>query len=65
LMERKRHGDEHAALLPHDVVTHLPYLERLAADLEEAFLTSKLPEEVSTYDALDDLVIRICRAHAQ
>ncbi len=65
LMERKRHGEEHAALLPADVVTHLPFLERLAAELEQAFLTSELPDEVSTYDALDDLVIRICLAHPQ
>ncbi len=64
LIDRKQHGKEYTALETADIVTHIPCLERLAAELETSFLSSKLPDEVTTYGALDDVVIRICRAHS-
>lgn len=58
LVARKQAGGEHASLPPGEAVEHLAALDRLADDLLRAFEQSTLPEAVSTYDALDDFVVR-------
>ena len=58
LIERKRVGEEKGALLKDEVSNHLPKLDTLQIQLEEAFKHSTLPEEVTTFAALDDYVVR-------
>jgi predicted nucleotidyltransferase len=58
LIARKSSGVEHGTLAPTDLTTHQPQLDRLMARLEQAFQDSHLPDEPTTYTALDDFVVR-------
>lgn len=64
LVVRKRSGREFGALEEGDAQTHVPALHGWITALETAFEASTLPDEVTSFDALDDLVIEICRACA-
>lgn len=58
LIARKQSGTEHGALSANDLTQHQPQLDRLLARLEQAFNESHLPDEPSTYAALEDYVVR-------
>ena len=58
LVERKVTGMEHGNLLPGDLENHRPQLTALEAQLAEAFERSTLPDEPTTFQALDDYVVR-------
>lgn len=58
LIERKVSGAEHGALEDHEMAEHQPQLDRLLQRLEAAFEHSSLPDEPSTYQQLDDFVVR-------
>ncbi len=58
LIARKQTGMEHGALSANALTVHQPQLDRLLARLEQAFNNSHLPDEPSTYAALDDYVVR-------
>ena len=58
LIERKRSGQEKGALAEGEAASHGPTLDRLQAQLASAFETSTLPEEVTTFEDLDDFVVR-------
>lgn len=63
LCARKRSGAEAMRLSPDEVTRHVADLERLEAQLHEAHAASALPDEPTTADALDALVVRL-RLHA-
>lgn len=58
LIERKITGAEHGQLQPGELTTHLTELDRLATELDAAFAASTLPERPTTWEALDDFVVR-------
>lgn len=58
LLARKISGAEHGALATDEMAHHQPQLDRLVQRLEEAFEHSPLPDEPSTYQQLDDFVVR-------
>jgi len=58
LIARKRSGAEKQLLAGDDRAHHFPTLDRLEAEMLEAFKGSKLPEEVTNRPALDDYVVR-------
>ncbi len=58
LIERKVHGEEKGGISAEEVARHNPALDALDAALTEAHDRSKLPEEVSVWDGLDDYVVR-------
>jgi len=58
LIVRKRTGAEKQALKPADLMQHLPVLDRLEGEMEEAFKASTLPEEANNRPALDDYIVR-------
>ncbi len=58
LMERKKTGNEKAAIENADLNFHEREYQRLTKLLEEAMNDSRLPEKPSTRDALNDLLIR-------
>ena len=60
LITRKRAGEEFGPLLADDRA-HLSLVEELVSALEDEFRASSLPDEVTSFDELDSLVIRICR----
>ena len=57
LVERKRAGAEHAELRPGELEHHRAALARLDAALREAYEKSHLPDEPTTVDALEALVV--------
>lgn len=59
LIERKRNGAEKGRLEAGEAESHMASLQRLSADLEAAFSDCTLPAEVSSYEALDDFVVRV------
>lgn len=58
LIARKRAGAEHTALGTAERASHEASLEKLLAELQTAFEESNLPDEVTTFAALDDYVVR-------
>jgi predicted nucleotidyltransferase len=58
LMARKSAGAEHDALTADELPPHLSRLARLAADLTAAFDVCTLPNAPTSFDALDDFVVR-------
>lgn len=58
LVARKLEGAEKGELRPGEAAAHAAALDRLEEQLHEAFLASALPEEPTTYAALDDFVVR-------
>jgi len=58
LIRRKRAGAEKAALVDGEADAHCSALDRLEERIDEAFEASELPEEPTTFDALDDFVVR-------
>lgn len=59
LVARKRQGAEKMPLLPEEIKIHDQHLDRLEAELEQAFIDSKLPNEATSVAALNDLVVRL------
>lgn len=59
LIERKVAGAEKGRLEQADLGLHQREYERLRADLEQAYQTSRLPEAPEGAAALDDLLVRI------
>jgi predicted nucleotidyltransferase len=59
LVRRKQEGAEKMPLLEQEVAEHDGYLDALERELEESARKSSLPDEPSTRDALEDLVIRL------
>lgn len=58
LIGRKVTGREKEALDPEETRLHLGSLDRLEEELMEAFETSTLPDEPTTFDLLSDFVVR-------
>ncbi|MCP3915277.1 MAG: nucleotidyltransferase [bacterium] len=58
LIERKRSGREKGALADGEAASHQPMLDSLQARLDAAFENSQLPDEVTSFDGLDDYVVR-------
>ncbi len=58
LIVRKVTGTEKGRLEPADLKTHQPRLIQLETQMAEAFERSTLPDEPTTFDALDDYVVR-------
>ena len=58
LVSRKRSGSENGALAAGEAARHRPMLDSLRSQLLDAFENSRLPDEVSSFDALDDFVVR-------
>ena len=58
LIERKRAGGEHGRLSAGEASAHEAALDRLGSRLEEAFASSRLPDEPTTVAELDAYVIR-------
>lgn len=58
LIARKRAGQEKGALREGEAQSHQRALDGFAQQLEDAFDASSLPDGVSTYDQLDDYVVR-------
>jgi predicted nucleotidyltransferase len=58
LIARKVTGAEKGRLGPADLETHHPRLVQLEAQMAEAFEQSALPDEPTTFDALDHYVVR-------
>lgn len=59
LVGRKRHGAEKMQLDGAEIALHDRQLNRLEATLEEAYSESRLPNESTTAQALDDFVVRL------
>jgi predicted nucleotidyltransferase len=59
LVQRKLSGPEKSALREADVAFHEAEYNRLRAELEQAYLESRLPEAPSCQAALDDLLVRV------
>jgi hypothetical protein len=59
LVHRKRTGAEKMALDHRDQELHGGHLDRLEAQLEDAHDQSQLPDEPTSADALQDLVVRL------
>ena len=58
LIERKRAGREKATLAEGEADAHTTALDSLQARLATAFEACQLPGDVSSFDALDDFVVR-------
>ncbi len=58
LIERKREGQEKGALNEDEAESHRSPLDTLQERLAAEFEQSKLPDEVTSFDALDDFVVR-------
>ena len=58
LIERKRSGEEKGALAGGEAEAHRAALDGLQARLAREFESSQLPEEVTSFDQLDDFVVR-------
>ncbi len=58
LIARKRAGTEKEPLGEGEAAQHAAHLDKLELQLHEAYDRSSLPEEPTSVDALDDLVIR-------
>lgn len=58
LIERKRRGAERGALVEGEANAHRSTLDSLQEQLADAFESSRLPDEVTSFDALDDFVVR-------
>jgi len=65
LAARKRAGTEKMPLLPDELAIHERELDRLEADLEQAFIGSTLPNEPSSVAALNDFVVRLRLSRAK
>lgn len=61
LLERKRAGAEKGLLEPGELEGHGARLDALDDELQQAFLDSALPEEVTSWAALSDFVVRARR----
>jgi hypothetical protein len=59
LVDRKRTGAEVMRLDPSEVAEHEVHLDRLEQDLVRAHAESSLPEEPTTVEALENLVVRV------
>ena len=59
LVQRKLSGHEKSALGEADVAFHEAEYNRLRAELEQAYIISKLPEASSCQAALDDLLVKV------
>lgn len=59
LVARKRAGAERMLLSDRELARHATLLDGLEASLQRAHDESHLPEEATTRDALDDLVVRL------
>jgi predicted nucleotidyltransferase len=59
LIARKLAGPEQSALDDTDVEFHRKECDRLRAELEAAYQTSRLPEKASARPALNDLLVRL------
>jgi predicted nucleotidyltransferase len=59
LIERKTTGPEKGSLEQADLAFHQREFERLRADLEEAMKVSRLPENSTGTEALNDLLVRL------
>jgi hypothetical protein len=59
LVTRKQTGAEKMALSAGDMSTHSPLLDALENQLEDAHMNSRLPEEPTSADALNDFVIQL------
>jgi hypothetical protein len=59
LIVQKSSGTESGGLSANELKTHLPQLSALETRMEEAFDKSCLPDEPTTYPALDDFIVRI------
>lgn len=59
LVQRKREGAEKMRLEPSELSSHERLLDELEASLHAAHARSSLPEEPTTQDALEDMVIRL------
>ncbi|MEM6673727.1 MAG: nucleotidyltransferase domain-containing protein [Planctomycetota bacterium] len=60
LIERKRSGAEKSALDDGEAEGHRTALDALQEQLAAAFESSSLPDEVTSFDALDDFVVGAC-----
>lgn len=58
LAARKRSGAEKEPLADGEYARHAPRLDALTQRMGEEFERSTLPDEVTTFDALDDFVVR-------
>jgi predicted nucleotidyltransferase len=58
LIVRKREGTEKQGLAPGELELHQGLLDALAGQLDQAFETSPLPEDVANWDDLNDFVVR-------
>lgn len=58
LLARKMAGAEHGRLLPDELATHRPQLASLEAHMATAFEQCALPNEPTSFQALDDYVVR-------
>ena len=58
LIDRKRSGPEKGELDQGEAASHNVALDLLQAKLDSVFESSELPEEVTSFDALDDFVVR-------
>ena len=58
LIERKRSGKEKGALAGGEAESHRATLDSLQERLAQEFEGSRLPDEVSSFDHLDDFVVR-------
>ena len=59
LVARKQQGAEKMLLGAEEIRAHDQHLNRLEAELEQAFLDSQLPNEPTTTFALNDFVVRL------
>ncbi|HWZ90208.1 MAG TPA: nucleotidyltransferase domain-containing protein [Polyangiaceae bacterium] len=59
LVARKRQGAEKMALNAHEIASHGRHLDRLEAELEQAFTDSSLPNEPTSVNALNDFVVQL------
>jgi predicted nucleotidyltransferase len=59
LVARKRTGAEKMPLSADEIAAHDANLDELERTLEEAHETSRLPEEPTSFDALEDFVVRL------
>ena len=58
LIERKKSGTEKEHLDDGELALHEERLDTLEATMNEAFLVSRLPDDPTTFDALNDFVVR-------
>jgi len=58
LIERKKAGAEKDALPDDEIASHRSRLDALEGELEAAFESSPLPAKPTSFDALDDFLVR-------